>query len=65
VWLVFNRLRGRRFYDGFRVDADAPARQSLTLIGICTQLLVDDGADRAATIHTIIEAGPSSSCTRS
>jgi predicted ATPase len=53
---VRNRLRSWRFYDGFRVDADAPARRPQ--IGTRTPTLADDGADLAAAIQTIIEAGP-------
>jgi predicted ATPase len=52
---VRNRLRGWRFYDGFRVDADAPARRPQ--VGTRTPTLADDGADLAAAIQTIIEAG--------
>jgi predicted ATPase len=52
---VRDRLRGWRFYDGFRVDADAPARQPR--IGTRTPVLSDDGADLAAAVQTIIEAG--------
>jgi predicted ATPase len=52
---VRDRLRGWRFYDGFRVDADAPARRPQ--IGTRTPVLTDDGGDLAAAIQTIIEAG--------
>jgi predicted ATPase len=52
---VRNRLRGWRFYDGFRVDAAAPARQSQ--IGTRTPVLADDGSDLAAAVQTIVEAG--------
>ena len=52
---VRERLRGWRFYDGFRVDAAAPARQPR--IGTRTPVLSDDGADLAAAIQTIVEAG--------
>lgn len=55
---VRNRLRGWRFYDGFRVDADAPARRPQ--VGTRTAMLGDDGADVAATVQTIIEAGTGS-----
>jgi predicted ATPase len=50
-----DRLRDWRFYDGFRADARAPAR--LPHIGTRTHVLADDGADVAAAIQTIIEAG--------
>ncbi|OBJ52859.1 AAA family ATPase [Mycobacterium sp. 1423905.2] len=52
---VRERLRGWRFYDGFRVDAAAPARQRQ--VGTRTPVLSDDGHDLAAAIQTIIEAG--------
>ena len=48
------RLRGWRFYDGFRVDAGAPARRPQ--VGTRTPVLSDDGHDLAAAIQTIIEA---------
>jgi predicted ATPase len=52
---VSERLRDWRFYDGFRVDAGAPARQPQ--VGTRTPVLSDDGADLAAATQTIIEAG--------
>lgn len=52
---VRERLRGWRFYDGFRVDAAAPARQPQ--VGTRTPVLSDDGRDLAAAIQTILEAG--------
>ena len=52
---VRDRLRGWRFYDGFRVDARAPARHPQ--VGTRTPVLSDDGSDLAAAIQTIIEAG--------
>ena len=52
---VRDRLRGWRFYDGFRVDPGAPARHPQ--IGTRTPVLSDDGADLAAAVQTIIEAG--------
>jgi predicted ATPase len=52
---VRNRLRSWRFYDGFRVDADAPARRPQ--LGTRTPTLADDGADLAAAIQTVMEAG--------
>lgn len=52
---IRERLRGWRFYDGFRVDADAPARQPR--VGTRTPALSDDGGDLAAAIQTIVEAG--------
>ena len=50
-----DRLRDWRFYDGFRVDAAAPARQPQ--VGTRTPVLSDDGGDLAAAMQTIIEAG--------
>ena len=52
---VRDRLRGWRFYDGFRVDVAAPARQPH--VGTRTPVLADDGSDLAAAVQTIIEAG--------
>ncbi|EWS99992.1 ATP-binding protein [Intrasporangium oryzae NRRL B-24470] len=50
-------IRGWRFYDGFRADADAPARRSQ--VGTRTPVLADDGADLAAALQTIRENGRS------
>lgn len=52
---VRDRLRGWRFYDGFRVDATAPARRPQ--VGTRTPVLSDDGNDLAAAVQTIVEAG--------
>jgi predicted ATPase len=52
---VREQLRGWRFYDGFRADADAPARR--TQIGTRTPVLSDDGRDLAAALQTIREIG--------
>jgi predicted ATPase len=52
---VRDQIRGWRFYDGFRVDADAPARR--TQIGTRTPVLDHDGADLAAALQTIREIG--------
>lgn len=52
---VRDRLRGWRFYDGFRVDAGAPARHPQ--VGTRTPVLADDGSDLAAAIQTILESG--------
>jgi predicted ATPase len=52
---VRERLRGWRFYDGFRVDADAPARRPH--VGTRTPVLADDGHNLAAAVQTVIEAG--------
>jgi predicted ATPase len=48
-------IRAWRFYDHFRTDTDAPARQSQT--GTRTPVLGNDGADLAAAIQTIREIG--------
>lgn len=52
---VSERLRDWRFYDGFRVDAGAPARRPH--VGTRTPVLSDDGSDLAAAVQTIVEAG--------
>ncbi|WP_410624604.1 AAA family ATPase [Amycolatopsis sp. cmx-8-4] len=56
--VVRERIRGWRFYDHFRTDALAPARQSQ--IGTRTPVLSHDGADLAAALRTIIEIGRAS-----
>ena len=48
-------VRSWRFYDHFRADTDAPARQSQ--IGTRTPVLAHDGRDLAAAIQTIREIG--------
>jgi predicted ATPase len=55
VAAVRERLRDWRFYDGFRVDAEAPARQPR--VGTRTPVLSDDGRDLAAAVQTIVESG--------
>jgi len=52
---VRERLRGWRFYDHFRTDADAPARRRQ--IGTYTPVLAADGADFASAVQTIFEMG--------
>ncbi len=49
------RMRAWRFYDHFRTDRGAPARQSR--IGTRTFALAGDGADLAAALQTIREIG--------
>jgi predicted ATPase len=56
LMLVRDRLRGWRFYDHFRTDADAPARR--VQIGTRTPVLSQDGGDVAAALQTIRELGP-------
>ncbi|MBV9634830.1 MAG: AAA family ATPase [Methylobacteriaceae bacterium] len=52
---VRERVRSWRFYDHFRTDAAAPARQPQ--VGTHTPVLSDDGADLAAALQTIREIG--------
>lgn len=49
------RMRNWRFYDHFRTDRDAPARQPQ--IATYTPVLSSDGGDLAAAIQTVIEIG--------
>lgn len=53
-WLR-ERIREWRFYDHFRTDRDAPARQPQ--IGTRTPILRHDGTDIAAALQTIREIG--------
>jgi predicted ATPase len=53
--LLREQIRGWRFYDHFRTDASAPARQPQ--IGTHTPVLGHDGADVAAALRTIMEIG--------
>ncbi len=48
-------IRGWRFYDNFRTDRDAPARDSQ--LGTRTPVLHHDGRDLAAALQTIREIG--------
>jgi predicted ATPase len=48
-------IRGWRFYDHFRTDADAPARQPQ--LATRTPVLHHDGRDLAAALQTILESG--------
>ncbi|KAF0814206.1 DNA replication and repair protein RecF [Andreprevotia sp. IGB-42] len=48
-------MRSWRFYDHFRSDAGAPARQAQ--IGTHSPVLADDGANLAAALQTIREIG--------
>ncbi|GIG28419.1 AAA family ATPase [Cellulomonas marina] len=52
---VRRTLRSWRFYDGFRADPDAPARQER--VGTRTPVLAADGGDLAAAVATIVDAG--------
>ncbi|NLR76089.1 AAA family ATPase [Leeia aquatica] len=53
--LLREKIRGWRFYDHFRSDSEAPARQPQ--IGTRTPVLASDGADLAAAMQTILEIG--------
>ena len=55
VMAVREQLLSWRFYDHFRADPDAPARQRR--IGTRTPVLSADGSDLAAAWQTIIESG--------
>ncbi len=55
VLTLRTRIRGWRFYDHFRTDALAPARQEQ--LGTRTPVLSHDGRDLAAALQTIIEIG--------
>jgi len=55
VFQLRETIRNWRFYDHFRTDNDAPARQ--TQLGTRTPVLSHDGHDLAAAIQTIIEIG--------
>ncbi|MEP6478531.1 MAG: AAA family ATPase [Rhodoglobus sp.] len=49
------QIRSWRFYDHFRTDATAPARQAQ--VGTRTPVLAHDGADLAAALQTVRELG--------
>jgi len=53
--MLREQMRGWRFYDQFRADLEAPARQPQ--IGTHTPVLANDGADLAAALQTVIEIG--------
>jgi predicted ATPase len=55
VFRMRERLRGWRFYDHFRTDVLAPARQPQ--LGTRTPVLHHDGRDLAAALQTIREIG--------
>jgi predicted ATPase len=50
---VREAVRGWRFYDHFRSDADAPAR--VAQVGTFTPILHHDGSNLAAALQTILE----------
>ena len=53
--ILRERMRGWRFYDHLRTDADAPARQPQ--VGTRSPVLAHDGANLAAAVETIREIG--------
>ncbi len=55
VFTMRETIRGWRFYDHFRTDAQAPAR--LPQLGTRTPVLHHDGRDLAAALQTIREIG--------
>ncbi|ERB66792.1 AAA family ATPase [Vibrio coralliilyticus OCN008] len=55
AFMLRETIRGWRFYDHFRTDKDAPARQPQ--LGTRTPVLHHDGRDLAAALQTIIEIG--------
>ncbi|MEM7407908.1 MAG: AAA family ATPase [Pseudomonadota bacterium] len=55
VLILREQMRGWRFYDHFRTDQDAPARQ--LQVGTRTPVLSHDGHDLAAALQTINEIG--------
>ena len=55
IMSVREQIRGWRFYDHFRTDADAPARKPQ--LGTRTPVLAHDGQDLAAALQTIYEIG--------
>lgn len=57
IYSLRESIRGWRFYDHFRTDKDAPARQPQ--LGTRTPVLHHDGRDVAAAIQTIREVGES------
>lgn len=55
ILAVREQIRAWRFYDGFRTDAEAPARRPQ--VGTRTEVLSGDGGDLAAAVQTIVEVG--------
>ena len=55
VLMLREAIRTWRFYDHFRTDAEAPARQ--LQVGTYTPVLAHDGRDLAAALQTIREIG--------
>ena len=59
---VRTKMRAWRFYDHFRSDAEAPARQPQ--VGTYTPVLDDEGAQMAAALETIEEIGDAAALER-
>jgi predicted ATPase len=57
-----DQIRTWRFYDHFRTDSEAPARQ--LQIGTHTPVLSHDGGDLAAALQTILEIGDAPALTK-
>jgi len=57
ISLLRDTVRAWRFYDHFRVDVDAPARQPV--VATRTPVLAADGRDLVAALETIREIGDS------
>jgi len=55
IFYMRETIRSWRFYDHFRSDKDAPARQAQ--LGTRTPVLSHDGRDLAAALQTILEIG--------
>ena len=55
VFRLREQVRAWRFYDHFRTDAQAPARQPQ--VGTRTPVLANDGRDLAAAWQTVLEVG--------
>jgi len=59
---VRESIRGWRFYEGFRSDADSPAR--IPRVGTFTPSLNNDGSDLPAALETILEIGDAEALSR-
>jgi predicted ATPase len=55
LFALRERMRGWRFYDGFRTDSESVLRQPR--ISVRTGVLAHDGRDLAAALQTIVEIG--------
>ncbi len=59
---VRESIRGWRFYEGFRSDAESPAR--IPRIGTFTPTLNNEGSDLPAALETIVEVGDAEALNR-